>query len=146
MAIVFGHQHFDFLADELVAVIAKKLLRLRIDLNHGSIAINRDDGIGKGFQETAGQENVNHGFDFKRGRGLREIRGRSGHKLRFQAIGPNLAGTGLRVKPSGASEHIWNEILPGRNVIFITSRGDFTHGGCWVGLRSWWWSLDGPCR
>ena len=146
MAIVFGHEHFDLLADELVAVVAKKLLRLRIDLNHGSIAIDGDDGVGKGFEEIAGQENVNHGFDFKRGRGPREIRGRSGHKLPFQSIGPNLAGTGLPVKPSGVSEHIWNEILPGRNVIFITSGGDFTHGGCLGGFAKLVVELIGSCQ
>jgi hypothetical protein len=56
-------------------------------LNHRSIVIDGDDGIGKRLQEIAGKENISHGFGRKRGRGLLVIRRRSRHdNLAVQTI------------------------------------------------------------
>src|ERR1700723_1844807 len=56
LAKAFRYKHLDFLADQLVAVVAKKCLGLRIDLNDGSFVIDSDDGIRKGFQEVRRKE------------------------------------------------------------------------------------------
>jgi hypothetical protein len=56
-----GHQHFDFLANQFVAAIAKERLGLRIDLNNGSITIDGDYGIGQSLEEIAGEQNLSHG-------------------------------------------------------------------------------------
>ncbi len=60
LAKAFRYKHLDFLADQLVALVAKKCLALRIDLNDGSFTIDGDDGIRKGFQEVRRKEGVSH--------------------------------------------------------------------------------------
>jgi hypothetical protein len=55
LAEAFRHEEFDFLANQFVALVAKQLFCLLIDLDYRAIAINGDDGVWKGLQEIARQ-------------------------------------------------------------------------------------------
>src|SRR5271157_5140167 len=57
-AIRLGDKYFDLLADQFDTGIAKERLRLRIDLDDGSLAIDGDDGIRQRLQQITGKENI----------------------------------------------------------------------------------------
>src|SRR5579864_7290015 len=51
--LAFRNQHFDALADEFVACIAKYMLRGGVDKSDASIGIDFKNGVRRGFQQTA---------------------------------------------------------------------------------------------
>ena len=40
----------------LLALVAEEFFSLRVDLHAGAVAVDRQDRIGNGFQEVAGEE------------------------------------------------------------------------------------------
>ena len=44
----------------LLALVAEEFFSLRVDLHAGAVAVDRQDRIGNGFQEVAGEKNVRH--------------------------------------------------------------------------------------
>ena len=71
--VTFRNQDFDLLPKQLVAGVTEEFFGLRVDLHDGAVTFDRNDGVGNGFQEVAGEEDLGHLL-----RGKRRLRSISG--------------------------------------------------------------------
>ena len=61
-AVAVRNEQLNFLANKFIFTVAKQLFRLGIDLNNRPIAVDRYDGIGKGFKDFSERKNLSRTF------------------------------------------------------------------------------------
>src|SRR5579872_5627417 len=59
-AVTLGDQHFDLLADQILASVSEQLLRLGVNLDDVAIAIDRHNSVGQRFQQIGKLEDLRH--------------------------------------------------------------------------------------